>query len=236
MFSSMHNVRVQAFQLIETFKGFNNACDIFNIPIISGNASLFNEGHNSSINPTPIIGAMGIMNNKTKILNKNFLKPGDKIGVIGNFWGTDQGLSGSEFQSFFENETTGDISIDLEFEKQLQFCIRNLVRLGLIKSSHDLSLGGLIVALVLSTEKNHLGVELEKSVPNNWAGALFGEDQSRVIFSYDEKNYNEISNVLNDIQWEQIGTVTEKNINFENIIFESEDLFIRYNKGFSNDL
>ncbi len=225
-----------AFQLIETFKGFNKACDIFNIPIISGNASLFNEGHNTSINPTPIIGAMGIMNNKTKIINKNFIKPGHKIGVLGNFWGTNQGLSGSEFQTFFENKISGDISIDLKFEKKLQSSIRNLVRLGLIESSHDISLGGLIVALVLSIEKNQLGVKIEKSVPDNWAGALFGEDQSRVIFSYDEKNFNEIKSVLNDIKWEQIGTVTEKNINFENIFFESKELFLRYNKGFSTDL
>ena len=179
---------------------------------------------------------MGIMNNKTKIINKNFIKPGHKIGVLGNFWGTNKGLSGSEFQTFFENEISGDISIDLEFEKKLQSSIRNLVRSGLIESSHDISLGGLIVALVLSIEKNQLGVEIEKSVPDNWAGALFGEDQSRVIFSYDEKNFNEIKSVLNDIKWEQIGTVTEKNIYFENIFFESEELFLRYNKGFSTDL
>jgi len=225
-----------AFQLIETFNGFNKACDVFDIPIISGNASLYNEGHNSSINPTPIIGAMGIMNNKTKIISKSFKKSGHKIGIIGNFWGTNIGLSGSEFQSYFDNKTTGDISIDLQFEKHLQYSVRNLVRSGLIESSHDLSLGGLIVALVVSSEKNHLGVEIEKSVPKNWAGALFGEDQSRVIFSYDERNYNDINNLLIDIEWQQVGSVTEKNIKFENILFESETLFLRYNKGFSTDL
>lgn len=225
-----------AFQLIETFKGFNIACDTFDIPIISGNASLFNEGHNSSINPTPIIGAMGIMNNKTKIISKSFIKPGHKIGIIGNFWGTNIGLSGSEFQSYFENEITGNISIDLLFEKKLQYSVRNLVRSGLIESSHDLSLGGLIVALVVSSEKNQLGVEIEKAVPKNWAGALFGEDQSRVLFSYDEKNYNDIKSVLSDIKWQQIGSVTKKNIKFKNILFESENLFLRYNKGFSSDL
>jgi phosphoribosylformylglycinamidine synthase len=225
-----------AFQLIETFNGFNKACDVFDIPIISGNASLFNEGHNSSINPTPIIGAMGIMNNKTKIISKSFKKSGHKIGIIGNFWGTNIGLSGSEFQSYFDNKTTGDISIDLQFEKHLQYSVRNLVRSGLIESSHDLSLGGLIVALVVSSEKNHLGVEIEKSVPKNWAGALFGEDQSRVIFSYDERNSNDINNLLIDIEWQQVGSVTEKNIKFENILFESENLFLRYNKGFSTDL
>ena len=71
-----------AYELIETFNGFNHACEIFDTPIISGNASLFNQGHTSSINPTPIIGAMGIMNKNTNIPSKGFIVPGHKIGIL----------------------------------------------------------------------------------------------------------------------------------------------------------
>jgi len=226
-----------AYELIETFNGFNHACEIFDTPIISGNASLFNQGHTSSINPTPIIGAMGIMNKNTNIPSKGFIVPGHKIGILGkNLWGTDLGLSGSEFQRIFDKELSGEISIDLEFEKVIQESIRKLIAENLIKSAHDISLGGFMTALVLSCEKNKLGAEIEKVVPENWAGALFGEDQSRIIFSYDVKNKNKISKILNKIHWSEIGTVTKKNIKFKNILIESDPMFLSYNKGFSRDI
>ena len=226
-----------AYELIETFNGFNHACEIFDTPIISGNASLFNQGHTSSINPTPIIGAMGIMNKNTNIPSKGFIVPGHKIGILGkNLWGTDLGLSGSEFQRIFDKELSGEISIDLEFEKVIQESIRKLIAENLIKSAHDISLGGFMTALVLSCEKNKLGAEIEKVVPESWAGALFGEDQSRIIFSYDVKDKNKISKILNKIPWSEIGTVTKKNIKFKNILIESDPMFLSYNKGFSRDI
>ena len=226
-----------AFQLLETFKGFNNACEVFDTPIISGNASLFNEGHTSSINPTPIIGAMGIMSKKIRIPDKGFSKEGHKIGVMGkNAWGTNIGLSGSEFQRIFDKDLSGEISIDLSFEKIIQENIRTLISKNLIMSAHDVSVGGLITALILSCEQNNLGAQIDKSIPDNWAGALFGEDQSRIIFSYEEKDKNKISNILNDSDWHEIGTVTNRNIKFENILLESDSLFLRYNKGFSRDI
>ncbi|MEC7837629.1 MAG: phosphoribosylformylglycinamidine synthase subunit PurL [Chloroflexota bacterium] len=226
-----------AYELIETFKGFNNACEIFDTPIISGNASLFNEGHTSSINPTPIIGAMGIMNKDIKIPSKGFIKKGHKIGVIGkNVWGTNIGLSGSEFQRIFDKDLSGEISIDLNFEKKIQENIRNLITKNLIVSAHDVSAGGLITAMILCCEQNKLGATIDKNIPENWAGALFGEDQSRIIFSYEEKHKIEISRILNDTNWHEIGTVTDKNIKFENILLESDKLFLSYNKGFSSDI
>ncbi len=226
-----------AYELIETFKGFNNACEIFDTPIISGNASLFNEGHTSSINPTPIIGAMGIMNKDIKIPSKGFIKKGHKIGVIGkNVWGTNIGLSGSEFQRIFDKDLSGEISIDLNFEKKIQENIRNLITKNLIVSAHDVSTGGLITAMILCCEQNKLGATIDKNIPENWAGALFGEDQSRIIFSYEEKRKIEISRILNDTNWHEIGTVTDKNIKFENILLESDKLFLSYNKGFSSDI
>ncbi len=226
-----------AFELIETFKGFNSACEIFDIPIISGNASLYNEGHNSSINPTPIIGAMGIMSSQTKIISKSFLSEGDHVAIIGkSMWGTDLGLSGSEFQSYFDKSLSGEIMIDLEFEEKMQKKIRNLIKNNLINSATDISLGGLIISLIKSCEKNKLGININKSIPNNWAGALFGEDQSRIIFSYNPKNENNIKKKLNNINWENIGVVTKENIKFRNILLESEELIIRYNKGFSVDI
>ena len=79
-------------------------------------------------------------------------------------------------------------------------------------------------------------VNIDKSIPNNWAGALFGEDQSRIIFSFDPKNEKLIKESLSNVDWEKIGLVSKENIKFENIFFESDDLFLRYNKGFSTDI
>ena len=124
---------------------------------------------------------MGIMNNKTKIINKNFINEGDYIGIIGkSLWGTDNGLSGSEFQSFFDKTISGEINIDLDFEEKIQKNIRILIKNNLINSATDISLGGLIMSLIKSCEKNNLGVNINKSIPENWAGALFGEDLSLI--------------------------------------------------------
>ncbi len=226
-----------AYELIETFKGFNNACEIFETPIISGNASLFNEGHKTSINPTPIIGAMGIMDKNIKVPKKGFISEGDKIGLLGkSLWGTDIGLSGSEFQRIFDKDLSGEIYIDLKFEKIIQENIRTLVHKNLINSAHDISIGGLMSAIILCCEQNNLGAKIDKKIPENWAGSLFGEDQSRIIFSYEEENKKEISKLLNKSNWMEIGTVTDKNIKFENIFIESDSLFMSYNKGFSRDI
>ena len=74
------------------------------------------------------------------------------------------------------------------------------------------------------------------SVPDSWAGALFGEDPTRILFSFKEEDKSKISEILGNESWQEIGTVTEKNIKFENILIESEPLILSYNKGFSNDI
>ena len=65
---------------------------------------------------------------------------------------------------------------------------------------------------------------------------MFGEDQSRVIFSFKANNKEKISNVLADFDWEEIGIVTSKDIIFKNITFETDNLLKNYNKGFSTKL
>ena len=226
-----------AYELIETFKGFNSACDKFDIPIISGNASLFNEGHISSIYPTPIIGVMGIMNKKNKIPSLGFNKTGDSVGLLGKkFWGSTKGLSGSEFQNIISNNAKGELFFDIDYEIVLQRQIRRLTDNNLIESAHDTSLGGIIIALIKACNSNNLGIEINKNLPEDWAPAMFGEDQSRVIFSYKAENKEKISNVLADFDWEEIGIVTSKDIIFKNITFETDNLLKNYNKGFSTKL
>jgi len=157
--------------------------------------------------------------------------------VIGKkIWGTNIGLSGSEFQRIFDKDLSGDISIDLNFEKLLQENIRKLIANNLIVSAHDISVGGFMTAMILCCEQNKLGAKIDRNIPENWAGALFGEDQSRIIFSYEEKYKREISRTLSDVNWHEIGTVIDKNIKFENILLESDSLFLSYNKGFSSDI
>ena len=71
---------------------------------------------------------------------------------------------------------------------------------------------------------------------DSWAGSLFGEDPTRILFSFKEEDKSKISEILGNESWKEIGTVTEKNIKFENILIESEPLILSYNKGFSKDI
>ena len=145
-------------------------------------------------------------------------------------------MSGSEFQNIISNNAKGELFFDIDYEIVLQRQIRRLTDNNLIESAHDTSLGGIIVALIKACNSNNLGIEINKNLPEDWAPAMFGEDQSRVIFSFKAENKEKISNVLADFDWEEIGIVTSKDIIFKNITFETDNLLKNYNKGFSTKL
>ena len=200
------------YQLQEAIAGIAQSADAFNIPVISGNASLYNESAGSAVHPTPIIGALGVVENVERHIRSAFQDDGDAVIVIGTEspWDIFDGLAGSEALAVFHGEIAGQPKLDLDLEIKVQALCRSLIGRELLKSAHDISHGGLAVAVVESAVQGNTGVTIEHDDPfTDWLPALFGESQSRIVITCSADDADTILTTAADSQVPatKIGTV-----------------------------
>jgi phosphoribosylformylglycinamidine synthase len=127
--------------------GLSEACSYLEIPVISGNVSFYNESFGRAIYPTPTIGIVGLVEDveATTACSTGFKQEGDTIILVGQ---TYDELGGSEYLKVEHGLVDGVIpALDLELERDVAAVVRNAVQQGLLSSAHDLSSGGLAVAL-----------------------------------------------------------------------------------------
>lgn len=214
------------YQLTEAIAGIADAAETFNIPVVSGNASLYNESSDTAIYPTPIIGALGIIDDVTLHLRSAFLNEGDAIVLIGadSPWDNLQGASGSEALAILHNTVAGTPHIDLDLESRVQKLCRSLIQNSLINSAHDCSDGGLAIAVAESAIQGNIGANIthHTSKPHTqlWQWSLFGESQSRIIISLSPHNLNEVlkSARASDVPATEIGYIGGDRLRFADII------------------
>ncbi|MDC0248368.1 phosphoribosylformylglycinamidine synthase subunit PurL, partial [Pelagibacteraceae bacterium] len=131
-------------QFVETINGISQACKYLDFPVVSGNVSFYNETHNKSISPTPTIGGVGLIRNLECMMTKKFKEVGSHIVVVGKTLGH---LYQSEFFKEVLNINDGPPpEINLFNEKNNGLAIKTLIEKKLLKSVHDISAGGIIVA------------------------------------------------------------------------------------------
>ena len=181
------------YQIQETIAGIAETADAFSIPVISGNASLYNESAASAVQPTPIIGAVGIIEDVERHARSAFRDEGDAVILLGSDtpWDTANGLAGSEALATLHRTIAGNPDIDLDLEVRVQELCRALIRQGFVKSAHDVSLGGIVVAVAQSAIQGGIGVTIDAddgSSTDEWFAALFGENQSRIVITSDTEN------------------------------------------------
>lgn len=171
-------------QFAEAVKGIGDACLAFGTPVTGGNVSFYNEGPDGPIFPTPVIGMIGMVKNEDFIVTPSFKEDGDLIFLLGETRGH---LGGTEVLSSIYGITAGEAPpIDLESEILIQKALLELIMQGLIKSAHDLSEGGLAVALAESCIHASLeprGAQISFTTGKRPDFFLFGEDQSRIIIT-----------------------------------------------------
>ena len=170
------------YQLEQCIKGMTEACNIFGIPVISGNVSLYNETMNEPIYPTPVAGVLGLLEDVTLACRMGFQEPGDEVLLLGTPPSAD-GLAGSEYLEVMHGTVAGKPSICLDTEKRVQDLCISLIEKGLLRSAHDCSMGGLGVALALCAVRGQIGFSGEIGVEGRWDAVLFGERQSRIVVS-----------------------------------------------------
>jgi phosphoribosylformylglycinamidine synthase len=173
--------------------GISAACRALNTPVVSGNVSFNNENPKGSVDPTPIVGMVGLIKDKSKIVTQYFKQAGDVIVLLGK---NKDELGASEYLKTVHGLKKGKCpAIDLKLEKSVQKTALEAIGKGLVQSAHDCSEGGLAAALAescISNPKRKLGAVIDvKSLKRNDA-LLFGESQSRIILSAKEKNVKKI--------------------------------------------
>ena len=198
-------------QFVETIDGISQACTYLDFPVVSGNVSFYNETQNKAISPTPTIGGVGLIRNLNFMMANKLKEIGSYILVIGK-------TSGHLYQSEFFREVMKTYDgpspeINLFNEKNNGLTIQKLISNRLVNSVHDISSGGILVALSEMCISSEIGAKIK--VPHdkiNLHEYLFGEDQSRYLIEIKEENKDKVSNILkeNSIYFEIIGK-TQKN-------------------------
>ena len=166
-------------QISKAADGISEACISLNSPVIGGNVSLYNEANGSAIYPTPIIGMVGLIKDVDHITTQSFKEVGDIIYLVGE---TELAFGGSELQKMMNGKIFGKApAIDLDVEAKRQKAILTAIQKGLVASAHDVSEGGVGVALAESLFETDLGAAV--TLAGDPVIALFSESQSRFILS-----------------------------------------------------
>ena len=187
-------------QLQDAIDGIAQACVALSVPVVSGNVSLYNDTSGVSINPTPVIGMVGKLDDLAKRCTASFDGDGDIILLIGPIG---RELGGSELQHLVTGSCSGTPpAIDLDLEQRVQTSILAAIDSGLLRSAHDCAEGGLGVALAEScifggrgavtdfaglSVCEHTTNTRDADASDSDAGVLFGETQSRFIVSCTEE-------------------------------------------------
>ena len=220
-FGSPENPVIQ-YQLQESIAGIRDAAIALDVPVVSGNASLYNETDGTPIFPTPIVGALGLIDDVAKAVGPAFKDEKDNILLLGGetAWDTIDGAGASEAMHRLYGVTAGVVNIDLDLEARVQALCRELINDGLIKSAHDCSTGGFAVSVIESCVFGDIGAVVApqpktdfgvhgKLDANNWLWQLFGESQSRIVVSIDKSDLGEVAERADaqDVPWGLVGIV-----------------------------
>ncbi|MCL0041257.1 phosphoribosylformylglycinamidine synthase subunit PurL [Dehalococcoidia bacterium] len=208
-------------QLEQCIRGMADACEVLNIPVISGNVSLYNETRGEAIYPTPVVGMVGLIEDIDKRCTMSFKSEGDLVLLLGE---RGDSLAGSEYLETIHGKVAGRPSINLDFEKRFQGCLLSAIGEGLLKSAHDCSDGGLMVAIAESCIAGGIGFEGQMEVADRGScrldGALFGEGQSRAVVSVEPASLHRLRQIAADhgVPLQQIGIARGKRFVIKGII------------------
>lgn len=178
----------------QAIDGLATACKYYDVPVISGNVSFYNESFGNAIYPTPAIGIVGVMDDVSIAINQAFKRSADVIILVGE---TNAELGGSEYLKVFHGKVAGrPPQLDLELEEAVQDAVRECVQKRLLASAHDCSEGGLAVALAESCVAGNLGANVVLDEDLAPVASLFSESASRILISTDSEQLEAVLDIL----------------------------------------
>ncbi len=218
-------------EFIECVQGIGEASKYLDYPIVSGNVSFYNETKDKGIKPTPSIGGVGLIKDYKKMISMGLTKIDNLVLIIGK---TEGHVDQSIFAKNILNQKKGPPpEINLFNEKNNGETLLKLISDGFIKSAHDISVGGILVAIVKMSISGNKGINIKK--PENLVNYFeyfFGEDQGRYLIEIERNDLNEVKSVLdkNSVYFSEIGIIQEKNIILKDKLNVTIDELIKSNK------
>ncbi|KQZ31925.1 phosphoribosylformylglycinamidine synthase [Mesorhizobium sp. Root552] len=190
-------------QFVKAIQGIGEACRELGFPIVSGNVSLYNETNGQGILPTPTIGGVGLLADWSKMARIGFAAENQMIVLVGAppSWGTHLGQS-IFLRNIHGRAEGGAPPVDLAHEKRVGDHVRNLIASGIVTACHDLSDGGLAVALAEMAMASGIGATIPGLTEADPAAMFFGEDQGRYLLT--------LSIDPQGAEWEQLAAEQKK--------------------------
>ncbi len=173
-------------EIVNGIEGMGEACRALDFPIVSGNCSLYNETQGEGILPTPTVGGVGLLKNIARMATVAFKRDNDAILVIGETKGH---LGQSVYLREIEGREEGACPpVDLKLEKKHGKFVRGLIEAGKLDTVHDVSDGGLLLAVAEMALASGIGAVLRTNYgPADFIPAMFGEDQGRYLIALPQK-------------------------------------------------
>ena len=200
-------------EFVECVQGIGEACEYLKFPVVSGNVSFYNQTKEIGIKPTPSIGGVGLINDYQKMVTMELKEINNIVLVIGK---TEGHLDQSLFARYILDEKNGPPpEINLFNEKNNGETLLKLIDDKLIKSAHDVSLGGIITAISKMCIKGNKGIDIKK--PKYLITEIeyfFAEDQGRYLIEITKKNYKKVTDILNKnaVHFDELGIINENQL------------------------
>ncbi len=184
----------------EAVAGMGEACSVLGTPVTGGNVSFYNESPKGAVYPTPVVGMLGLIQDLSHVRQMGLVDEGDFIILLGALQCC---IGGSEYLSVVHGKVQGEVpDIDLDYEKRVQESVLDGIRKGIIKSAHDISDGGLAIALAecCMAGRNNLGANIVINRKLRDDELLFGEMQSAFVITVSESDLMKIEEISSEFQ------------------------------------
>jgi len=221
-FGNPYNPEVY-WQFVGAIKGMKKSCEKFKTPVTGGNVSFYNQmvtdDGETPVFPTPTIGMLGVVEDKSHITPLGFQGKSDLIYMLGT---CDNNISSSEYlASYHRIKESSTPNFDLNLEAKLQNILVKLIRAGVIESAHDVADGGTFITLLESSMVNNLGFDITTSSEIREDAFLFGESPSRVIVSVREVKEDRFLDLLENssLPFSLLGHVSKGEIRIDDKSF-----------------
>lgn len=196
-------------QFVGAIKGMSEACTKFETPVTGGNVSFYNQSSDEGpVFPTPTIGMLGVLDDKSTITTSDFKQPGDLIYLIGE---SVNDIASSQYLASYHKILSAPAPyFDLDKEYAMHQVVKQLIKHKVIQSAHDVSDGGLFIALTESAMPNGLGFEIESDSAIRKDAFLFGEAQGRVVVSISPEEQERFIELMatSEVEFSLLGSVS----------------------------
>jgi phosphoribosylformylglycinamidine synthase subunit PurL len=191
------------YQLVACIEGMAEACEALGTPVVSGNVSLYNETEGEAIYPTPTVGMVGVFEDVARHATPGINREGDALVLVGDFRPV---LGGSDFLETVHGRVAGaPPAPNLASGKAASDAVRRAINAGVVDTAHDLSGGGLAVALAEMALCGGVGVEARLLPGGRQDVALFGEVGGCILVAVPEGGLGELEEYLEDVHYSRIG-------------------------------